>query len=122
MIVLGWIVFGGFVGWLAGFFIAKPQNGCLVNIALGLVGALAGGFLFQALTGGGFSYETSGAITSPCSACSGNPASCTSAPMSIRRIASMLEMTGTIRKLNSTLLLTALDSHDLMGRYCAPHA
>jgi uncharacterized membrane protein YeaQ/YmgE (transglycosylase-associated protein family) len=64
MIVLGWIVFGGFVGWLAGFFIAKPQAGCLVNIALGLVGALAGGFIFQTLTGGGFRYETSGAITS----------------------------------------------------------
>ena len=50
--ILSWIVFGAFVGWLAGFFIGKPREGCLVNIALGLVGALAGGFLFPALTGG----------------------------------------------------------------------
>lgn len=64
MYILSWIVFGGFVGWLAGFFVAKPKQGCLVNIALGLVGALAGGFLFQALTGGNFSYETSGGIVS----------------------------------------------------------
>jgi uncharacterized membrane protein YeaQ/YmgE (transglycosylase-associated protein family) len=64
MIILGWVIFGAFVGWLAGFFMPKPQSGCLVNIALGLAGALAGGFIFQSLTGGSFSYETSGAIVS----------------------------------------------------------
>jgi uncharacterized membrane protein YeaQ/YmgE (transglycosylase-associated protein family) len=64
MVILGWIFFGAFVGWLAGFFIAKPKSGCLVNIALGLVGALAGGFIFNSLSGGNFSYENSGGIIS----------------------------------------------------------
>lgn len=64
MIILGWIVFGAFVGWLAGFFMPKPEGGCLVNIALGLVGALVGGFIFRALTGGRFAYEFHGFIIS----------------------------------------------------------
>jgi uncharacterized membrane protein YeaQ/YmgE (transglycosylase-associated protein family) len=34
----------------------KRGSGCMVNIALGLVGALAGGFLFRALSGG-FDYD-----------------------------------------------------------------
>ncbi|HVV29076.1 MAG TPA: GlsB/YeaQ/YmgE family stress response membrane protein [Rhizomicrobium sp.] len=63
MIVLGWIVFGAFVGWLASWIMGKEGSGCMVNIALGLVGALAGGFLFRAL-GGGFSYEAHGLIVS----------------------------------------------------------
>jgi uncharacterized membrane protein YeaQ/YmgE (transglycosylase-associated protein family) len=64
MIVIGWIFFGAFIGWLAGFFIGRPEDGCLVNIALGLVGALVGGFLFQMLTNGDFSYETSNGLVS----------------------------------------------------------
>ena len=41
----------------------KDGSGCLVNIALGLVGALAGGFIFRALSGG-FEYEQHGFIVS----------------------------------------------------------
>lgn len=64
MQILSWIVFGAFVGWLAGFFIGKPSgSGCLVNIALGLAGSLAGGFIFSQLTGG-FHYESHGFIVS----------------------------------------------------------
>jgi uncharacterized membrane protein YeaQ/YmgE (transglycosylase-associated protein family) len=64
MVVLSWIFFGAFIGWLAGFFMGRPKDGCLVNIALGLVGALVGGFVFQMLTNGGFSYEAHGFIVS----------------------------------------------------------
>ena len=64
MVILSWIVFGAFVGWLAGFFMPKPQAGCLVNVALGLVGSLAGGFIFQVLTDGRFSYEAHGFVAS----------------------------------------------------------
>lgn len=64
MAVISWIFFGAFIGWLAGFVMPKPQQGCLVNIALGLVGALLGGFIFQALTGGSFSYNQHGFIVS----------------------------------------------------------
>jgi uncharacterized membrane protein YeaQ/YmgE (transglycosylase-associated protein family) len=56
MHILGWIVFGAIAGWLASLIMGKSGSGCMVNIALGLVGAVAGGFLFQRL-GGGFSYE-----------------------------------------------------------------
>ena len=56
MFILGWIFFGAFVGWLASLIMGKQSGGCMVNIALGLVGALAGGFLFRALIGN-FQYE-----------------------------------------------------------------
>ena len=63
MQILGWIVFGAFVGWLASLIMGRRGSGCLVNIALGLVGALAGGFIFRALSGG-FEYENHGFIVS----------------------------------------------------------
>ena len=49
MHILGWIVFGAFIGWLASNLMGKRGGGCMVNVALGLVGALAGGFLFIVL-------------------------------------------------------------------------
>lgn len=63
MAVIGWIVFGAFVGWLATMIMGKQGGGCLVNIALGLVGALAGGALFSAL-GSGFHYDHHGFVVS----------------------------------------------------------
>ena len=63
MHVLGWILFGAFIGWLATLLMGKESGGCLVNIALGLVGALAGGFLFSAL-GPVFHYENHGFVVS----------------------------------------------------------
>lgn len=56
MQVLGWIIFGAFVGWIANGVMGKRSGGCMVNIALGLVGALTGGVLFSAL-GPGFDYN-----------------------------------------------------------------
>ena len=63
MVILGWIVFGAFVGWLATMIMGKQGGGCMVNIALGLVGALAGGVLFSTL-GPGFHYNHHGFIVS----------------------------------------------------------
>lgn len=63
MEILGWIVFGAFAGWIASGVMGRQGSGCIVNIALGLVGALVGGFLFRALSGG-FSYEEHGIIVS----------------------------------------------------------
>jgi uncharacterized membrane protein YeaQ/YmgE (transglycosylase-associated protein family) len=63
MYILGWIVFGAFVGWLASLIMGKQGSGCLINIALGLVGALAGGALFSAL-GPGFHFSNHGFIVS----------------------------------------------------------
>ena len=62
MYILGWIIFGAFAGWLASMIVNKRGEGCMVNIALGLVGALVGGFMFRALTG--FHYERHGFIIS----------------------------------------------------------
>ena len=61
--ILGWIVFGAFTGWLANAIMGKQGSDCLVNVALGLVGALAGGFLFRALSGN-FNYDQHGIIVS----------------------------------------------------------
>ena len=61
--ILGWIIFGAFVGWLATLVMGKQGSGCLVNVALGLVGAMAGGFLFKTLSGS-FNYDAHGFIVS----------------------------------------------------------
>jgi len=63
MHILGWIIFGAFIGWIASTIMGKRGGGCMVNIALGLVGALAGGFLFRQLSPG-FDYEQQGFIAS----------------------------------------------------------
>jgi uncharacterized membrane protein YeaQ/YmgE (transglycosylase-associated protein family) len=63
MYILGWIVFGAFVGWVASMIMGRRGGGCLVNVALGLVGALAGGTLFSAL-GPGFHFSNHGFIVS----------------------------------------------------------
>ena len=62
MDVIGWVFFGAFTGWLASKIVNKRGEGCLINIALGLVGALVGGFIFRDLTG--FRYEYHGVIVS----------------------------------------------------------
>lgn len=58
MYVLSWIVFGAITGWIASLIVNRRGEGCLVNTALGLVGALVGGWLFRSLTG--FHYEEHG--------------------------------------------------------------
>jgi len=58
MVVLGWIFFGALTGWLASLVVNRRGEGCLVNTALGLVGAVAGGWLFQQF--GPFTYEAEG--------------------------------------------------------------
>ncbi len=63
MHILGWIIFGALVGWVANGIMGKQGSGCMVNIALGLIGAVAGGFLFQKLSGN-FSFDQHGFIVS----------------------------------------------------------
>jgi uncharacterized membrane protein YeaQ/YmgE (transglycosylase-associated protein family) len=57
MFILGWIFFGALTGWIASLMVGKRNQGCLVNMALGLVGAVVGGFVFHTLTGIPFVYE-----------------------------------------------------------------
>ena len=49
MSVLGWIVFGLITGFIASKIVNRQGEGCFLNIALGLVGAVVGGLLFSAL-------------------------------------------------------------------------
>lgn len=44
--VLGWIVLGFLAGWV-GSVLMGESRGCVMNIVIGIVGALLGGFLFN---------------------------------------------------------------------------
>lgn len=49
-----WIVVGGIIGWLASLIMKTgAQQGLLVNIIVGIVGSLLGGWLLGPLVGGG---------------------------------------------------------------------
>jgi uncharacterized membrane protein YeaQ/YmgE (transglycosylase-associated protein family) len=47
-----WLLFGALVGWLASIVMrTDAQQGALMNIIVGIVGAFLGGFLFSFLPG-----------------------------------------------------------------------
>ena len=49
-----WIVVGGIIGWLASLIMkTNDQQGLLLNVVVGIVGALIGGWLLTPLFGGG---------------------------------------------------------------------
>jgi uncharacterized membrane protein YeaQ/YmgE (transglycosylase-associated protein family) len=49
MSILGWIFFGLIAGFIASKIVSAHGQGCLLNIALGLIGAVVGGAMFSAL-------------------------------------------------------------------------
>jgi len=49
-----WIVIGGIIGWLASLVMkTDAQQGLLLNVVIGIVGALLGGWLLSPLFGAG---------------------------------------------------------------------
>lgn len=44
--VFGWIILGLFAGWIGSVLMGERQ-GCVMNIVVGIIGALLGGFLFN---------------------------------------------------------------------------
>lgn len=49
--IIGWLIFGGLVGWIASKIMGTDaQQGILLNIIVGIVGAMLGGFLWGLLT------------------------------------------------------------------------
>ena len=46
MSVLAWIVLGGIAGWIGSLIVNKSGEGLFLDIVLGIVGALVGGWLF----------------------------------------------------------------------------
>jgi len=52
--ILVWIVFGAIVGWLASLIMkTDAQQGALLNIVVGIVGAIIGGFVMSFLGASG---------------------------------------------------------------------
>lgn len=49
---LSWVVFGAVAGWVAGLVVGSRdrRSGCIVNIVVGVLGAMLGGFIYQAIT------------------------------------------------------------------------
>jgi uncharacterized membrane protein YeaQ/YmgE (transglycosylase-associated protein family) len=63
--ILGWIVFGLVVGFIARAVVpGKDDIGILRTIVLGVVGSVLGGFVFGLLTGGLRGFHASGWIGS----------------------------------------------------------
>ncbi|MGZ5931791.1 MAG: GlsB/YeaQ/YmgE family stress response membrane protein [Rhizomicrobium sp.] len=50
MSILGWAIFGAITGFISSKIVNRRGEGCILNIALGLVGALVGGAIFRGLT------------------------------------------------------------------------
>lgn len=53
MSIIGWIIFGLITGFIASKVMNDKGEGCLIDIALGLVGAMVGGFIFSQIGGSG---------------------------------------------------------------------
>jgi uncharacterized membrane protein YeaQ/YmgE (transglycosylase-associated protein family) len=49
MSIVGWIVLGLIAGFIASKIVTSQGQGFWINIALGIIGALVGGFLFEGL-------------------------------------------------------------------------
>jgi uncharacterized membrane protein YeaQ/YmgE (transglycosylase-associated protein family) len=48
-----WLLFGALVGWLASLVMrTDAQQGAVMNIVVGIIGAFLGGFLVSLVTGG----------------------------------------------------------------------
>ena len=55
MSIIGWLIIGALAGWIASMIAGtNAQQGWLMNIVVGIVGALVGGFLYSILTGVNF--------------------------------------------------------------------
>jgi uncharacterized membrane protein YeaQ/YmgE (transglycosylase-associated protein family) len=47
--ILWFLLIGLLAGWLAGILVKGRGSGCLVNMIVGVIGALMGGFIFGTL-------------------------------------------------------------------------
>jgi uncharacterized membrane protein YeaQ/YmgE (transglycosylase-associated protein family) len=55
MNIIGWLIIGALAGWLASLVAGtNAQQGWLMNIIVGILGAFVGGFLYSVLTGANF--------------------------------------------------------------------
>ena len=51
--IIIWLVVGGIIGWLASMIMkTDAQQGVLLNVVVGIIGAVIGGYLIAPLIGG----------------------------------------------------------------------
>jgi len=49
-----WIIFGGLVGWIASMIMkTNDQQGLILNVIIGIIGAIIGGWFMSAIGKGG---------------------------------------------------------------------
>lgn len=53
---IAWIIIGLIAGWIAGHITRGRGFGCLVNVILGLIGAVIGGWIFTRIGLVGFGF------------------------------------------------------------------
>jgi uncharacterized membrane protein YeaQ/YmgE (transglycosylase-associated protein family) len=54
MNIIIWLVVGGLIGWLASVFMGTDaRQGIILNVAVGIIGAVLGGWLLGGLVGAG---------------------------------------------------------------------
>ncbi|MGB3713524.1 MAG: GlsB/YeaQ/YmgE family stress response membrane protein [Candidatus Promineifilaceae bacterium] len=54
MSICGWLILGGLAGWIASMIAGRnDQQGCIMNIIVGIIGAAIGGAIVGLLGGGG---------------------------------------------------------------------
>jgi uncharacterized membrane protein YeaQ/YmgE (transglycosylase-associated protein family) len=55
---ISWIIFGGLAGWVASMIAgSNDRQGCLLNVVVGVVGAMVGGAIYSFLLGGDFDFS-----------------------------------------------------------------
>lgn len=64
MLILGLLVFGLFVGWLAGIILGEGTRPNARSLVAGLVGSFVGGLLISLIAGDGLKLRPSGFIGS----------------------------------------------------------
>ncbi|NNJ13075.1 GlsB/YeaQ/YmgE family stress response membrane protein [Chloroflexales bacterium ZM16-3] len=58
MSLISWVIFGGLAGWIASMIAGtNARQGCLMNIAVGIVGAMIGGAVFSFLFDRSFNFR-----------------------------------------------------------------
>jgi len=56
--IIAWLIFGGIAGWIASLIMGTDaQQGLLMNIIVGIIGAFIGGFLASLLGFGSENYS-----------------------------------------------------------------
>ncbi len=70
LVILAWVIFGAFVGWVASIIMKTRRRGLIRNVIIGLLGAVLGGWIaslfglgsVEAFTWQGFGIALLGAV------------------------------------------------------------